>query len=53
MHVGCHKLLLCCFLAMGQRPLQAPWLIISAAEGFWIPLEVLTPITRLPLSLKT
>lgn len=38
---------------MAQRPLQAAWLIISAAEGFWIPLEVLTPVTRLPLSLKT
>jgi len=38
---------------MAQTPLQAAWLIISAAEGFWIPLELLTPATRRPRSLKT
>lgn len=38
---------------MAQTPLQEAWLIISVAEGFWIPLELLTPATRRPLSLKT
>lgn len=38
---------------MAQTPLQDAWLIISVAEGFWIPLELLTPTTRRPLSLKT